>query len=87
VHQQGPGSNQYGEQRQRQFNQQAPRPRGKTAKQKQGAEQGKVDEKQELAVEKEVVELNKQSRVNCFNCSEWGHYSTDCKQSRMCFIC
>jgi hypothetical protein len=86
MNQQG-HSNQYGEQRSRPFNQQAPRSRGVVTKQRQGADQGKADEKQASAEEKEVVDLDKQSKVNCFNYAEWGHYSSDCKQPRMCFIC
>jgi hypothetical protein len=25
--------------------------------------------------------------VTCFNCAEWGHFSTDCKAPKLCFIC
>jgi hypothetical protein len=29
----------------------------------------------------------KQAKVTCFNCVEWGHYSTDCKATKLYFIC
>jgi hypothetical protein len=34
-----------------------------------------------------VEEGVKVSDVTCFNCVELGHYSTDCKLHRLCFIC
>jgi hypothetical protein len=32
-------------------------------------------------------EPSKVHNVSCFNCIEWGHYSTECKQLKLCFIC
>jgi hypothetical protein len=43
-----------------------------------------VDPKLEI---KPVENLDKMPKVTCFNCAEWGHYSTDCKEPRLCFIC
>jgi hypothetical protein len=28
-----------------------------------------------------------QVRVTCFNCAEWGHFSSDCKKPKVCLIC
>jgi hypothetical protein len=25
--------------------------------------------------------------VTCFNCAGWGHFSTNCKEPRLCFVC
>jgi hypothetical protein len=34
-----------------------------------------------------VDDTDKLLKVTCYNCAEWGHYSTDCKASKLCFIC
>jgi hypothetical protein len=34
-----------------------------------------------------VEEEEKQSKVTCFNCVECGHFSTECKAPKVCFIC
>jgi hypothetical protein len=34
-----------------------------------------------------MEEENKQPKVTCFNCAEFGHSSTDCKAPLLCFIC
>jgi hypothetical protein len=34
-----------------------------------------------------MEEESKQPNVTCFNCVEFGHFSTDCKAPRSCFIC
>jgi hypothetical protein len=34
-----------------------------------------------------MEEESKQPKVTCFNCAEFGHFSTDCKAPRLCFIC
>jgi hypothetical protein len=31
-------------------------------------------------------ESDKVPKVTCFNCAEWGHFSTDCKALKLCFI-
>jgi hypothetical protein len=33
------------------------------------------------------VEVSKQANMTCYNCTEWGHFSTDCKEPKVCFIC
>jgi hypothetical protein len=33
------------------------------------------------------VDSDKQAKVTCFNFGQWGHFSTDCKDPRLCFIC
>jgi hypothetical protein len=39
-------------------------------------------------VEKQIVaEPEKQARVTCFNCAQWGHYSIDCKEPKQCLVC
>jgi hypothetical protein len=30
---------------------------------------------------------DKFAKVTCFNCTGWGHFNTDCKDPRLCFIC
>jgi hypothetical protein len=35
---------------------------------------------------KVVEEGVKLSNVTCYNCAEWGHYSTGCKLPKLCFI-
>jgi hypothetical protein len=34
-----------------------------------------------------LEEADKLAKISCFNCGEWGHFSTDCKAPRLCFIC
>jgi hypothetical protein len=34
-----------------------------------------------------VVDDGKTPKVTCFNCGEFGHFSTDCREPRICFIC
>jgi hypothetical protein len=34
-----------------------------------------------------VDDSDKLPKVTCFNCVEWGHFSTNCKVPRLCFIC
>jgi hypothetical protein len=29
----------------------------------------------------------KLAKVTCYNCAEWGHFNTDCKEPKVCFIC
>jgi hypothetical protein len=38
----------------------------------------------EIKLDEEAIKL---CNVSCFNCIEWGHYNTDCKQPKLCFIC
>jgi hypothetical protein len=55
------------------------RQRGEDGKQKvdnQGQQEGAA-----------VVGEAKISNVTCFNCAEWGHYSTNCKKLNVRFIC
>jgi hypothetical protein len=33
------------------------------------------------------AEVSKQANVTCYNCAEWSHFSTDCKEPKICFIC
>jgi hypothetical protein len=42
---------------------------------------------QDRAEAKAEVEPDKRANVTCFNCAKWGHFSTDCRQPRLCFIC
>jgi hypothetical protein len=30
---------------------------------------------------------DKLPKMTCFNFAEWGHFSTDCKAPKLCFIC
>jgi hypothetical protein len=30
---------------------------------------------------------DKFAKVACFNCGSWGHFSTDCREPRLCFVC
>jgi hypothetical protein len=34
-----------------------------------------------------TIGATKQANVTCFNCAECSHFSTDCKELRVCFIC
>jgi hypothetical protein len=43
--------------------------------------------KEEESVKGDHVEPMKMAKVTCFNCAEWGHFSNDCKEPRLCFIC
>jgi hypothetical protein len=52
-----------------------------------GDDQAKGGDNQNTTAEKLGAETDKQSKVNYFNCAEWGHYSSECKQPRLCFIC
>jgi hypothetical protein len=65
---------------------QGARPRGPTPKQKveanKGNDQAQV-QNMEIKMEEEAVKV---CNVSCFNCAEWGHYTTDCKQPKLCFI-
>jgi hypothetical protein len=36
---------------------------------------------------KTMAEPEKQTRVTCYNCAQWGHYSTDYKKAKQCFVC
>jgi hypothetical protein len=31
--------------------------------------------------------IEKLASVTCYNCAEWGHFCTDCKEPKMCFVC
>jgi hypothetical protein len=56
--------------------------------QKQKQEDQKQKEEAQKVVEAQLVDdLDKQAKVTCFNFAEWGHYSTDCKAPKLCFIC
>jgi hypothetical protein len=79
---------QYEEQRPRPHNNQAPRPRGAApVRQRQGEDQAKGGDNHITMAEQLGDETEKQSKVICFNCAEWGHYSSECKQPRLCFVC
>jgi hypothetical protein len=41
----------------------------------------------QIVENKREEEPIKVCNVSCFNCAQWGHYSTECKQSKLCFIC
>jgi hypothetical protein len=34
-----------------------------------------------------VDDTDKLLKVTCYNWAEWGHFSTDCKAPKLCFIC
>jgi hypothetical protein len=34
-----------------------------------------------------LSEKDKLPNVNCFNRAQWGHFSTDCREPKLCFIC
>jgi hypothetical protein len=62
-----------------------------------GQNKQKVDEVKAKAVDQvqhvgqkavmEVDKQDKQAKATCFNCAEGGHFSTDCRELRLCFIC
>jgi hypothetical protein len=56
---------------------------------KQRVEEGpaKTDPKPKQPEDMMEVEPGKLSKNICFNCVEVGHFSTDCKAPRLCFIC
>jgi hypothetical protein len=58
----------------------APQPRQKVEDAK-----GKVDE--HMMDDTPIVDEGKSPKVTCFNCGEWGHFSTDCREPKVCFIC
>jgi hypothetical protein len=75
-------------------NQQGQRPRGDNQRQRQGeaipkesAHQGNQNQTQDRVAGKLVMEVDKQINVTCFNCVGWGHYSSDCKEPKVCFVC
>jgi hypothetical protein len=41
----------------------------------------------QTGMDRPEVDGGKQSNMTCFNCAEWGHYITECKQPKLCFIC
>jgi hypothetical protein len=47
----------------------------------------RVEQKAQVVENKMEIESGKLSKITCFNCAEAGHYSTDCKAPRLCFIC
>jgi hypothetical protein len=47
----------------------------------------KTDPKPKQPEDMMEVEPGKLSKNICFNCVEVGHFSTDCKAPRLCFIC
>jgi hypothetical protein len=78
------------------FNQQAyrprqnppgPRPRVEPPKQKEATSKVEDDQRFVHAWEKDGGDVEKLARVTCFNCAKWGHFSTDCKEPKLCFIC
>jgi hypothetical protein len=80
---QGPG-NQYNARARQNTN---PGARQREAQQKQ-VEGGTTEEDAQLKSEKkQEVDPNKQAKVICFNCAQWGHFSTDCRELKLCFIC
>jgi hypothetical protein len=36
---------------------------------------------------KAPAEVSKQANVTCYSCAKWSHFSTDCKEPKICFIC
>jgi hypothetical protein len=56
-------------------------------RQRQAGEPPKEEEKQQNAERKVDVEQEKVANVTCFNCAQWGHFSADCREPRLCFIC
>jgi hypothetical protein len=37
--------------------------------------------------DKSAEDSDKQLKVTCFSCAEWGHFSMDGKAHKLCFIC
>jgi hypothetical protein len=75
------------EQRPRRNPHQGAIPRGPAPKQRVDANKGNDQaqaQNMEIKLNEEVVKV---CNISCFNCAEWGHYSTNCKQPKLCFIC
>jgi hypothetical protein len=74
-------------------NNQGFRPRGQQQRQRQDRQEepNNTDAKGDYAntqpEDQAVGEQDKQPKVTSFNCGELGHFSTDCKAPRLCFIC
>jgi hypothetical protein len=47
----------------------------------------KEEEKQCAAEKRMETDQEKMPNVTCFNCAQWGHFSTDRREPRLCFIC
>jgi hypothetical protein len=51
--------------------------------------QEEVKPKEDIILQPEdnpIEESDKMSKVTCFNCAEWGHFSTDYKAPKLCLI-
>jgi hypothetical protein len=71
--------------RPRQQNVQGNRPRGAPQRQRQEEVKLKKDATPQPD-EKSIEEFQKQPKVTCFNCVEWGHFNIDCKAPKLYFI-
>jgi hypothetical protein len=52
-----------------------------------GQEETTVDAAVKVPEVQSMEEENKQPKVTCFNYAEFGHFSTDCRAPKLCFIC
>jgi hypothetical protein len=48
---------------------------------------GQTEDRSQEAGGKLMLDKDKLPKVTCFNCAQWGHFSTDCRESKLCFIC
>jgi hypothetical protein len=69
--------------RQRPHQQQGNRHKGPMPRKRQDADKPKEGVQPQVQDNKAV----KLSNVTCYNCAEWDHFSIDCKQPKLCFIC
>jgi hypothetical protein len=50
-------------------------------------EADQAEEKPQEAGDKMALDKDKGHKVTCLNCAQWGHFSSDCRESKLCFIC
>jgi hypothetical protein len=56
-------------------------------KQRPADEAQKADERHPDQEKKEAEDPEKLAKVTCFNCTHWGHFSVECREPHLCFIC
>jgi hypothetical protein len=71
----------------RQATNQGPRPKVVAPRQRPADEVQKVDEQCSKPEKKEDEDPEKLAKVTCFNCAQWGHFSNECREPHLCFIC